>query len=114
MKKLILAMILIPTLAIGAPFLVSDPQVGVEDHLFECGTYSVVTPAQADGSFLWDYATWPDNFGWFDCTVKARIKYEATDVATGITTSVVKESEPAMVRIKIPKLGSNSGYKVQE
>ena len=116
MKRFYLALLILTTAAVPAmaePFLVSDPQEGVEDHLFECGAYSVVTLAEADGSFKWDYAVWPGTHGWFDCTVKARDKYEAVDVATGVQTQVIRESTPASVRIKIPKNGSNSGYKVE-
>ena len=99
----------------AAPFVTSDPQAGVVDHVFTCGAYSVITPATADGSFMWDFANWPGSHGWFDCTVKARGgTYEVEDVATGNITSVVKESDPAQVRIKIPKAGSNAGYIVKE
>jgi hypothetical protein len=116
MKSIILSVVFLflASVAMAGPNLVSDPQEGVEDHLFECGDFSVVTTAQADGSFLWDFASWTGGAGWFDCTVKARNIYEAVDVATGVNTFVINESDPAMVRIKIPKSGSNAGYKVQE
>ena len=98
----------------AAPFVTSDPQAGVEDHVFTCGAYSVITPATADGSFMWDFANWPGSHGWFDCTVKARDTYEVEDVATGNITSVVRESDPAQLRIKIPKAGSNAGYMITD
>jgi hypothetical protein len=98
--KTLLIFLLMTGVAMAGPNLVSNAQIGVEEHLFECGEYSVVTLAQTDGSFLWDYATWTGGHGWFDCTVKARIKYEATDEATGITTFVIEESDPAGMKNK--------------
>ena len=116
MKKLFLALAIlaIAVSANAAPFLTSDPQDGVEEHLFMCGDYSVVIPANPDGSVWWDFASWTGGFGWIDCTVQARVKYAVEDVATGIMTEAIMDSEPADVRIKIPKAGSNAGYKVQE
>lgn len=113
MKKLILAILLFPSLVWADPFLVSDPQDGVEEHLFECGDFSVVLPAAADGSFLFDFANWAGGHGWFDCTVRARASYEVVDVLTDVTSKSVIESDPADVRIKIPKLGSNSNYQIK-
>ena len=114
MKRLILvlAILAMAVSVSAAPFVTSDPQAGVEDHVFTCGAYSVITPANLDGSFMWDFANWPGSHGWFDCTVKARDTYEVEDVATGNITSVVRESTPAQLRIKIPKAGSNAGYKI--
>jgi len=109
---LVLAILAIAVSVSAAPFVTSDPQAGVEDHVFTCGAYSVITTATADGSFMWDFANWPGSHGWFDCTVKARDTYEVEDVATGTITSVVRESTPAQVRIKIPKAGSNAGYMI--
>ena len=116
MKKIVLAMaILAMAVSVSAdPFIGSDPQAGVQDHVFTCGAYSVITPATIDGSFRWDFANWPGSHGWFDCTVKARDSYEVEDVATGNITSVIRESAPAQLRIKIPKSDSNSNYLVQE
>jgi len=111
---LVLAILAIAVSASADPFLTSDPQDGVEEHLFVCGDYSVVIPANPDGSVWWDFANWPGSHGWFDCTVKARDTYEVEDVTTGNITSVVRESDPAQVRIKIPKIGSNAGYRVTE
>ena len=115
--KTLLTVLFILCISVSAsaePFLTSDPQDGVEEHLFVCGDYSVVIPANPDGSVMWDFATWTGGFGWFDCTIKARVKYAVEDVATGIVTEAIMDSEPADVRIKIPKAGSNAGYKVQE
>ena len=117
MKKTLLTLLFIMVTAVSvsaAPFVTSDPQAGVEDHVFTCGAYSVITPATADGSFMWDFANWPGSHGWFDCTVKARDTYEVEDVATGNITSVVRESDPAQLRIKIPKAGSNAGYMITD
>ena len=111
---LVLAILAIAVTASADPFLTSDTQDGVEEHLFVCGDYSIVIPANPDGSVWWDFATWVGGFGWFDCTVKSRASYEVEDVATGNITSVVRESETAEVRIKIPKVGSNAGYRVTE
>ena len=111
---LVLAMMAISVSVSAAPFVTSDPQAGVVDHVFTCGAYSVITPATADGSFMWDFANWPGSHGWFDCTVKARDTYEVEDVATGNITSVVRESTPAQLRIKIPKAGSNAGYMITD
>jgi len=94
--------------------ITSDPQEGVESHLFECGSYSVVTPALPDGAFYYDFADWPGGHGWFDCTVKAQDTYKVIDVATGVETSATNQSDPAMLRIKIPKADSNSNYAIQE
>ena len=113
-KLLVLAILAIAVSANAAPFLTSSPQEGVEEHLFVCGDYSVVIPANSDGSVWWDFASWTGGFGWFDCTVQSMVTYEVEDVATGNITSVVRESEPAEVRIKIPKVGSNAGYRVTE
>ena len=109
----ILAILLIPSLVWAAPFLVSDPQEGIEEHLFECGEFGVITPAEADGSFKYDFNSWTEGSGWFDCTVKSRIKWEAIDGATGETSEVIEESEPADVRIKIPKNATNGNFKVK-
>jgi len=116
MKKLclVLAILAMAVSVSAAPFVTSDPQEGVEDHVFTCGAYSVITPATADGSFMWDFANWPGSHGWFDCVVKARDTYEVEDVATGTITSVVRESDPAQLRIKIPKAGSNAGYMITD
>ena len=118
MKKLFICFIIIlfATMASAAPDLISDPQTGVEEHLFECISvpYSVVTPAEIDGSFKWNFALWPGSHGWFDCTVKARIKYEVTDVVTSVTTEVIEDSDPAQVRIKIPNRNSGANYQVQQ
>ena len=115
MKTLLaLAILAIAVTANAAPFLTSSPQEGVEEYLFTCGEYNVVIPANPDGSVWWDFASWTGGFGWIDCTVKARVTYAVEDVATGIVTEAIVESEPADVRIKIPKAGSNAGYKVQE
>ena len=117
MKKTLLTLLFIMVTALTAnadPFLVSDPQEGVEGHVFDCGIYNTITQAHIDGSFRWDFAEWTGGFGWYDCTVKARASYEVEDVATGVITSSTIESEAALVRIKIPKAGSNSGYRVSE
>ena len=116
MKALLLVLaILAMAVSVSAdPFIGSDPQAGVQDHVFTCGAYSVITPATIDGSFRWDFANWPGSHGWFDCTVKARDTYEVEDVATGNITSVVRESTPAQLRIKIPKAGSNAGYMITD
>jgi len=111
---LVLAMMAMAVSVSAEPFVTSDPQAGVVDHVFTCGAYSVITPATADGSFMWDFANWPGSHGWFDCTVKARDSYEVEDVATGTITSVVRESTPAQLRIKIPKAGSNAGYMITD
>jgi len=117
MKKLILVLaiaLFVCSISFAGPFITSDPQDGVEDHAFTCGAYSVITPANADGSFWWDFADWPGSHGWFDCTVKSRDSYQVEDVATGNITSEKRESDPAFIRIKIPKNGSNSNYVIQE
>ena len=117
MKKTLLTFLFIMVTALTAsadPFLVSDPQEGVEDHVFDCGVYNTITQAHTDGSFRWDFAEWTGGFGWYDCTVKARATYEVEDVATGVMTEATIESGPALVRIKIPKAGSNAGYRVSE
>ena len=54
----ILAILLIPAMCWAAPFLVSDPQEGIEEHLFECGEFSAVVPAADDGSFSYDMSEW--------------------------------------------------------
>ena len=71
-------------------------------------------PANPDGSVWWDFASWTGGFGWIDCTVQARATYAVEDVKTGLVTEAVIESESAKVRIKIPKIGSNAGYRVTE
>ena len=115
MKTLLaLAILAIAVSASAAPFLTSAPQEGVEEHLFVCGDYSVVIPANSDGSVWWDFATWTGGFGWIDCTVQSRVTYAVEDVKTGFVTEAVMESGPAQVRIKIPKAGSNAGYRVTE
>ena len=115
--KTLLTLLFILCISVTAsadPFLTSDPQEGVEEHLFVCGDYSVVIPANSDGSVWWDFASWTGGFGWIDCTVQARVTYAVEDVKTGLVTEAVMESGPAQVRIKIPKAGSNAGYRVTE
>ena len=112
---LVLAIVMISSMAYAEPILTSDPQEGVEEHLFECGTtYSVVVPALPDGSVWWDFATWTGGHGWFDCTVKARSSYAVVDEVTGVQTTVTQESSSAPLRIKVPNSGSNSNYVIQE
>ena len=116
MKSLIVILIILMFAAtIGAePFLVSDPQEGIEEHLFTCGSYSVVTPAETDGSFKYDFATWVGGHGWFDCNVKSRVKYEVVDMLTGNASQAIQEGLPAEVRIKIPNKNAASNYQVSE
>jgi len=109
----ILAILLIPAICWAGPFLHSDPQEGVEEHLFECGDFSVVVPASADGSFAYDMSVWPNGPGWFDCTVKSRSKWEVIDGATGKPSEVVDEAAPAEFRLKVPNNGRNSNFKVK-
>ena len=115
MKKLLvfILIMLIASTALGAG-ITSDPQEGVESHLFECGSYSVVTPALPDGAFFYDFADWPGGPGWFDCTVKAQNTYRVIDVATSVETSATMISGPAQIRIKIPNNNANAGYKISQ
>ena len=115
MKALILVLVFLvtPMLAVADPFLTCDPQDGVEEHLLVCGDYSVTVVANEDGSMLWDFAYWHGPYGCFDCTVRARVSYGVEDVATGVITTHAIDSDPADVRIKIPKVGSNSGYQIK-
>ena len=117
MKKLFLVLaILAMAVSVSAePFVTSDAQEGVEQHLVECGTiYTATFPANPDGSLMWDLALWPGGVGWFDCTVKAQNSYEVEDVATGVITKATRTSDPTDVRIKIPNNQSNAGYKITE
>ena len=109
----ILAILLIPAMCWAGPFIVTDPQEGIEEHLFECGEFSMVSPAEADGSFNYDMSVWPNGSGWFDCTVKSRIKWEVIDGVTGKPSEVIEESVPAPFRLKVPHNGRNTNFKVK-
>ena len=51
MKTLLaLAILAIAVSASADPHLTSAPNEGAEEHLFVCGDYSVVIPANPDGS----------------------------------------------------------------
>ena len=57
MKKLIIFLILFPSIAFAAPFLVCDPQTGVTHYKLTGPAWVPVSvPAQADGSIKMDVA----------------------------------------------------------
>jgi hypothetical protein len=118
MKRLILILVLIPGIAFAGPDLVSNPNEGVEWITLEClvqpgigADWSVVFPAEADGSVRWDFAGWPHGKGWFDCGVYAGGDYVVIDGVTGEQTNVTAWSDPAPIRIKIPGFKIHDGFR---
>jgi len=118
MKLLItLLLILTTTTAWGSgPFMISDPNPGAEEYVLDCqsASFTNVSQAREDGSVYWDFATWTGGPGWHDCTIRARATYAVEDKVAGVTTDVVRESDPVNVRIKIAPPQSSANHKIQE
>jgi hypothetical protein len=102
------------TIAQASPFVVSDPQEGVEKHevSFPAVPYSTTIPAAPDGSLKFDLQDWSHGHGWFDGQVKAGHSYEVIDEATGNQTQVEEWGDPASFRLKVPNKKSASGYRI--
>jgi hypothetical protein len=103
-------------LAFANPFVVSDPNDGVESYeiSFPAIPHTEIIIAETDGSMKYDLQNWIHGQGWFYGEVKAQSNYEFVDDATGITTTVLNQSDPAMFQLKIPNTKSSSGHRLEE
>ena len=113
MKSIILAILLIPSIAFSGPFLVSDPVTGAESFVIECGAFSPITIQAVSEAIRYDLANWPYDGGWHTCNAFAVDSYEVTDETTGETTTVQTQSDPAPFRLKIPQRIKPQNYQVQ-
>jgi hypothetical protein len=97
------------------PFFTCDPQEGVETYklTFPGIPLEITSPATADGALMYDLGAWTGPEGWHSGEAKACATYELEDTTAGTTSSVEQCGEASPFRLKIPKLGTPSGYKLQ-
>ena len=122
--KTILAMVMIFILILAlstfafadGPFLVSDPQEGVETYriLFPDLAKTIDSQAQDNGMLKYDLSTWDGPPGWHNGEARACASYEVEDTASGNTSTVEKCSEGSLFKLKIPKVLMPVGYKLQQ
>ncbi|MHC4316809.1 MAG: hypothetical protein ACYSW3_30580 [Planctomycetota bacterium] len=118
MKRFLLTLIMTLCFAatsVAAPFVVCDPQAGVESYEFNFPTlgYITIVNAETDGSVKWDVSTFPGGKGWHDGEIKACDSYSLTDDVTGTTTSVQECSSVSTFKLKVPNRNKSTGHKIQ-
>ena len=99
MKKLILAVLLIPSIAIGAPFLTCDPQEGVTNYRIDGTT---IIDAEANGAVLWSIDSIP--VGTHNGTLEAGKPY----VLDGVPQGTMLWSTPVPFVLGVPSVESST------
>ena len=104
MKKLIITLLLIPTLSFAAPFLVCDPQAGIQTYKVTGPAWVPLSvPAQTDGSIKMDVAA--SAVGGTTLTVAACI----TDVVWGeacsaaVNFTFARPGSPTVTNLRLVK-----------
>jgi len=114
-RAIFLAVMLMAGVACAEPFLVCDPQEGVEKYRlrFEALDLTIELPAEAAGELMYDVGTWAGPGGWHNGSAVACDSYQLEDSLTGAVTTIERCTEPAFFRLKIPKMGPPTGYRLQ-
>jgi len=116
MKKLIIMLILLPSLACAAPIVVTcDPQVGVIEYGVSCdGNITLTAPADVDGAMLFDTANWTGAYNvWVNCIAVACAEGAVIDDATLLETGGMVCSDPSSFQLRVPSNQNPKAFKIR-
>ena len=115
MKKLIIMMILLPSLVFAAPVVTCDPQVGVIEYGVACdGNITLTAPADIDGAMLFDTANWTGAYNvWVNCIAVACAEGAVIDDATLLETGGMVCSDPSSFQLRVPSNQNPKAFKIR-
>lgn len=117
-----LALVLPGAWAEAAPFLVCDPQAGVQTYKIEVpiqhdltGHFERVLPAEADGSLKWDLQEWPYKDGrTYDCKASAGGNWVVRDIGSGSETTVYEFGPSSDFQLTSPAVYAPANWTAEE
>ena len=116
MKKLIIMLILLPSIAWAASVVVTcDPQDGVIEYGLSCdGNITLTAPADATGAMLFDTASWMGAHNtWVNCIAVACAEGAVIDDATLVETGAMLCSDPASFQLRVPSNQNPKAFKIR-